>query len=544
MGEVLRVEFGQAAQSELALAAGAECLASQSLEAPLVGLADVLPMFPERPLSEVVCFSTESIPELDSVRHQARAEAHRILEVRRESLFAGDFEAVPLEIDVLGTVAKAEAVKVVFGEHSDEYKEVRSGGLLDYMRKVAEGEAEQYFEPTVQVLDRATDKLFADGLCVDEMLANGLTPLSNPEEEAYRINDFVLQAEKKAILLNPTLAGRASIHTATCAQWAIDAYQQDQKSAHGNYRPADETLMFEYDWFDYEAGETYHEQVALPGDFITDEVVTSVYIEAGLLPQGTNTDKGVIHQTHGLVERSEVSDVFGFVKLLDAEASRQSGKTIFMGKEVSDDHPRDYQAVRDEAQDRRAKQQETAEQMLEYAEELYRNDTDAALAAILVEKKLKDLLLAKAETDHELAARAFDDATADGFARAQALKAAGRHTEAAHIIEQTRMQAPAVASCGAGSCGLESLSPSSIRDTEAKQKLQLKPGESVVKDTERSCKGCGEKSIYYAWTSGHVKKLCMGCGYSNFTAKPSKEEKPKSFSMFSSSDKKVYTLVA
>lgn len=550
MGEVIQIEFGGQATPQLALAAGAEQLAYIDYRPESsIGMATVLPLFPERPLAETPAFSTEAHPYLADVRDQARAQAESLIEQRREQLFAGEFAAVPLEINVLGTVAKLDAVRQAFGEHSEEYNTVRSGALLDWQRKVAEAEQAndvEYFEPTAQVLDPETDMLFANGLSVDEMFSNGITPLGEAEEQDRRVNDFVIQAEKKAMLKSPELSGNASVHISTCAQWAIDAYRADQKKAHGNYVPAVEKLMVEYDWFDHDAGETYHEQVAMPGTLVTDTVVANVYADIGFLEAGP-ADKSTIHKTHGVVERTHIQDVFDVTALLDEEASRQTGKLVFMGKEVDKYHPRDYQAFRDEARQRRRSQAETAEQMLCYAEELHRNETDASLANMLVEQKLKDLLLAKAETDHELAARAFDAATARGFAHAQDLKAAGRHMEAVQILEHTRMQAPAVASCGAGECGLKALNPSDALDNEAKTKLQLKSGESVVKDTERSCVRCGEKSIYYAWTSSSVKKLCMNdsCGYSNFAVRePAEPKTPKRFSIFSNKDKQAYALVA
>ena len=73
-------------------------------------------------------------------------------------------------------------------------------------------------------------------------------------------------------------------------------------------------------------------------------------------------------------------------------------------------------------------------------------------------------------------------------------------------VEQS---APPASSCGAGSCGLEEVG---VIDKMLQDDLKVEAGDTILRDTVRGCRSCGEKKIVYAFNKTKVNKLCEGCG--------------------------------
>jgi hypothetical protein len=102
----------------------------------------------------------------------------------------------------------------------------------------------------------------------------------------------------------------------------------------------------------------------------------------------------------------------------------------------------------------------------------------------------------------------FDDATADGLVLALEYRQKGMFDQALALETQIEARAPALSSCGAGSCGL-----AGVDNKEAallKKQLGAESGDTVLKDEVRRCK-CGSKSIIYAFNKKKVIKFCSNC---------------------------------
>lgn len=552
MGEVLHGQFGEIAEPMMALAAGAESLSFEMPVTPLVGLAEVVQISPYETSDTSYWSPTEHLSFLSSIREEAHRAATDIMDKRRALLFEGDFEDIPLEIDALGTAAKKAVVAKRFGKESPEHAVVDRGHLLDCLRKFAEAESAnryEYFEPTEQEYDRATDMMFADGLSVDEMLENGLTPIGEKEEQQRRINDYVIQAERKALHRSDASEEVVSVHISPCAQWALDAYAENPRGLFGNYVPALDKMMIGLSKSSSATQKMHEERIAVPGFFYPPEVVAAAYKRFEAIDQASpSLSRDEIHSTHAVISREKVSDIFGFMGVLDEVASEQSGKKIFMGEVVSDDHPRDYGLVVEESRARRQSQHESAKALKDYTDELYADGVDPARAGVLVERFVQQRILDKAVQNPALAADAFDETTARGFEQAQALKSVGRLQEAEAIIETTRRQAPPAMSCGAGSCGLEALRSGSKEEAKIKEQLEAKAGETILRDTARACGNCGRVGqVHYAFTSSSVKKYCGKCDTVDFKKRkkqPEMNDASTTFTLYSSKDKMAYTLAS
>jgi hypothetical protein len=503
-----------------------------------------------RAASDTFCLSAEQVEWLSAVREPARIRAHEIVSGYREKLYAGEFEAVPMDVDALGTAAKVAFVREKFGADSPEYAEAREGFLLDCARKVAEActkNGRRYFGESFQQYDRETDMLFANGLSVDEMLVGGLSPLGETEELERRMHDWVNHVTTKEMVKRLESEGAGIIHVSLCPDWAIKSYANNPKGAHGGYAPETEKLMVGFDVFDHASGKVVHQQVGLSGKYITLEVVNEVYKALGINDEGGFLDKTAIYGTQGLVATEHIGDVFGVVRVLDEFASAQSGKNIFMGEVVGADHPKDYAAVIAESTRQREEEGALTEELAAFVEGLHAKGTDPALGTVLVERYLKDRLLDMAQENPHLAEMAFDRETAEGFRTAMCLRASGRTEEANRLINEVRINAPDASSCGAGSCGLEKVKEDEM--TAAKEVLDYKEGEVLIKDGVRSCPDCKKTTVVYALNlTGGFKKACLNpeCGAKDFghAAGSRAPRRLQGLTFFSGSQNKAFRLEA
>lgn len=550
MGEVAVLSAHHEVSWEFALAADAYA------QPQPYGLAELAPL-PELGGPPEICgCNADAVPWLGAVREQARAGAVRIVAERQQHLRDGEFDRVPLDVDALGTAAKLAAVGDTFGKASAEYADARAGLVLDCSRKWAEAFRKntwEYFGVSTQQYDAESDMLFANGFSVDEMIYNGLSPLGEREETERRINDAVNLAGQKALLKNPQATGLALLHVSPCTDWAHCSYRGRPMAAHGGYAPEIDKLMVNFDLPDHASGTIYHEQVGVSGRYITPGIVAEAFSIMGIIEPGQPLGRTDIHATQGVVATELASSVFDFLRIADELASQRSGQEIFMGEVVAPTHPKDYTSVIAEATQRRDEQARLSEELTCYVEELHASDTDHALATVLVDKFVQDKLLAKAATDPELAEQVFNKATAERFHHAQLLESQGRQAEAEAEREQARQNAPAASSCGAGSCGLESVSKA--EQDKVKDLFGAKGDGEVIKDTERACPLCHQKKLYYYDVkrngSGDIisfQKGCRGCektdakGATKQSAKSASESPSSTFTFFSSSENRGRTI--
>jgi hypothetical protein len=127
---------------------------------------------------------------------------------------------------------------------------------------------------------------------------------------------------------------------------------------------------------------------------------------------------------------------------------------------------------------------------------------------MLIDVAKKDI---QATNTSVLAEQMFDASTAKGLVEVAYLESQGFHEAAFRRLQQVEMAAPGGGFCGAGSCGLERVDASSDAGKDLMKKVDAKAGDTVLKDTERSCK-CGNKTIVYAFSKNKVNKYCESCG--------------------------------
>ncbi|HVX57696.1 MAG TPA: hypothetical protein VHA37_08255 [Candidatus Saccharimonadales bacterium] len=182
-----------------------------------------------------------------------------------------------------------------------------------------------------------------------------------------------------------------------------------------------------------------------------------------------------------------------FVRLLDDKAGALHNKNLFLGREVSEDHPKDYNAFMQEAQERKRRQKPLPAQMADFAIELQESGLDSQTADRLIHSHLKAELLAIAEAKPELAAAMFDQATADGFERVAYLEAQGRHDEAQWLRSQVQAEAPDPDYCGGGGGGQSTKTSAESGSEESESQHKLDDDECVF--ISKTCPKCGEKNV-------------------------------------------------
>jgi ribosomal protein S27E len=458
------------------------------------------------------CLNVDDLLGFSQIRESARSEAYRIVEQNKQNLWEGLFDDVPLDVDAMGTISKVEKIGKIYGKQSAEYTVAHGGWSKDCRRKVAEicrKNGSEYFDVTTQTLDEATDDLYADGLSVGDMLRNGLSPLTEPEELDLRINDFVRLETHKILVKSSKSSEVAAFGIRPCPDWAIKDMYKNPKGAHGGYVPEIDKLMLDFDTFDSQNGQVFHEQIAVPGKLLNPDIINETYRRLQIIPYAQQLTRLEIHNTVGIVNRSKINEAVEFLELLDDVASEMHGFPVFVGEQVNENHPRDYNQFKVEAAKRRDEQEVLSQELQAYGEELYEKNTDHVLATLLIEKFLQDRLLATVVNDPEGAAMVFDNLTAAGFKQAIDLETQGKYMEAQNLRIQTRVAAPAVSSCGAGSCGLERVLNGSD-DAEAVKKLGFNPNSTLLDKGGRKCKGCNKEQVVY----DTVKKMkgCTKCG--------------------------------
>ena len=491
----------------------------------------------------------DKIPELNFIRRRAAQNAADILQQRRRQVIEHELEGPAIyPIDALGTAKKVEAIASKHGADSPEHKRAQEGHLLDTERLLEEGIVNLtwgYFEEVPQYLDETGQNYLAHGMSTREMNLNALSPLAEPEDRERRGHEYVEEEVYHAIPRINNLPQKLGalgltelvekpgtvmvVKLSPCSQLAKDAYKRDQEriaqglpvsqNGYGGMAPQIDKFKIRMARFDATTGTRYLSEFALPGLYITDEVQQDV------LARRANA-KGDVPQTRmDMLSKewltSSEDEVFEFVQDLDEEASRRSGKPIYLGEVVSKDFDRNYdpEYIKAEARSRQKKLQEQATELNDFVLELQKNQTDSDLAGSLIQNKVKSMLLKVVEKDPDLAEHIFDKQTAVGFRKVAALKSAGLYQEAYRLQQDVEKNAPAVGYCGAGSCGLEDL-----KETAGEAVVARKLGAKgrLIKDRLRSCPGCKTKSIVYGLKKDKVSKVCTSCGNSEIDGKRSR----------------------
>lgn len=511
-------------------------------------LGDATPTPPLGNLSLVLAhdifISADTIPELAEERQAAAQNAARILGQNRHLLQTSGPEHVPTPVDALGTARQVIDIKQQHGITSPEYREVFTGLMLDSERLLAEAfskNTSEYFAKVSQRFDRNSEEYFAHRLSISKMVTNGLSPSAETEEQDRRVNEYVeekgtyeaigkligkvgLQATidllAKPAEIEPKKSGLHVTTVSECTDYAIRDYQINPKASHGGYAPAVEKLMIRRVHFADDSGDRMEEQVAVPGIYINHDLIEDVLAGKGGIEQTQHLDKTQLHGTQFVGVNGE--GVMSFVRDLDQKASEVHGKNIFMGEEVAADHPKDYAEFEAEAEVRRQKLAPKPTELAELLIDLAENGTDSRVAEGLVDLFLKKTLLEVAKKHPELAEAMFDKATAEGFAEVARLEAQGRDKEARELQFLVEENAPEVSYCGAGSCGLEGVDPSS---TDGQIAVRLGLRGKMVRNKNNACTNCKEFSLHHDYNGNTV---CTSCKSTKMSGQKVKHGKVRS----------------
>ncbi len=467
-----------------------------------------LPLSPEH-LANPAYLPVDAIPELASARLIARRDAYEIVEQNRQHLRDGDFKAVSIPVDALGTARRVTLNRHIYGEDSSQARESFEGLILDSERLLGEAARKntyEYFRPTKQTRDTQSGDYLSHGQSISVMTEKGLTPVAEAEELERRINEYVEEATYKAIggmVIDESVTVRT---ISECTDWAIEAHRRNSKGGHGGYVPEIEKFMVRDVKFDPITHDRYEEQLGLSGIFINHEVITETLRRHNI--QKENISKTEVHSTQMLAD----NDLVDFVAELDEVASEVHGLDIFLGEVLTEGQTKDYNHVRQEAEGRRQNLAPKPKKLAEFIMGLELENTDEWVALGLVEARVKEMLFDIAGEDYSAASIIFDQQTAAGLQEVAYLRSNGLMEEAQTLLADVKTQAPAPGYCGAGSCGLESINQNS---NEAKKMKELGlDSKDALRDTERHCRGCGKKEVVYDLKSN--KKACLAC---NATAK-------------------------
>lgn len=459
----------------------------------------------------------DDIPEAFAERLIVRHAAESLLESRRQQAAESDY--VYESVDALSTAHSVLATERQSGCASDAYKEKWGGLLLDCERLVGEWyrkNTSEYFEPVRHQFDETTAEFYSHGLSIRQMTENALVPITeDKEEEARRVNERVEDATPQIVRSLGSLAlGKGIVTISQCTDSAITSYQADMMTGnrHRGYRgyvPEIEKVMIRHIALDPDSNDRIETQIGLPGTYLKHEIFQSALADVGV--DVSDMNKTELHGAQLLTDQ----DPFTLIKLLDETGTREwclerQEKALFMGEVVSQDHPRDYEAFRREARERKEMLSGYAETVALFVLDLAKENYDRKKAPEHVENFVKNMLLNMAKKDESIAEQMFDSKTAQGLRTVASLEAQGRYTEANELWKVVEREAPGGGSCGAGSCGLEGVSSGTQEDKQLRKQLGASESDTLVKDKERACR-CGSKSIVYAYNEQKVIKYCESC---------------------------------
>lgn len=456
----------------------------------------------------------DNINGVAELRQQERLGALALLDKRRLRFETnGQIDFLP--VDALSTAHSVLEAEIQ-NENGSAECEVRFEGLVqDCQRLLAEWyrkKKPEYFPPLRHEFREDSEEFFSHGLSIAQMTQNALVPIpDNPEEESRRVNERVEDATPHILRgLGKIAMGVESIRTISeCTDKAIKDFAHDQAYSlphrgYNGYVPEIEKVMIRDIRLDTETNDRFEEQIALPGIYITHEIIKVALGRRGL--DANTMDKTTLQGAQILAG----DDLVEFVTLLDSVAGEEWCTNVFMGEEVEPGHPKNYKAFRQEALERQESLRNMARITANFVLDLARSNFDRTKAPAHVENFVKKQLLEVAKKDCVVAEQMFDLKTAQGLQIVAELERQGNYAESFELMKSIEKSAPGGGACGGGSCGLESIDPLSDLGKDMKVKLKAEDGDTILKDKERKCK-CGAREIVYAYNANKVNKYCTSC---------------------------------
>lgn len=479
----------------------------------------------------------DHVPQLRAVRLQADLET---AELYRQRAAAPEAQKPPA-IDPLTAARRVLEADAAFGPGSPERAEAWEGLLWNCRRELAEGarrnQPGEYFPPLVQEYDASKEAYTFKGFSLLEMVDNGITPhVVMAEDRAIRGHERKEEITLTAIRALGSLTVGKVVHLRPaepvengpiqaeavpevtcitireCPQWAIDAYKADpdvikKQNGLGGLVPEHETLMVQGVSFSRTEDVRAQESVSLSGKVITHEVTLETLYRMELLDRSCVPSRSELAGMQFINVNGQ--GVLAFTEMLDVVAEELSGKQVFMGNYVSEEHPKNYANVPAESEARQAQFEEGAHTL---AAEMLKWCQDEKLEVgnvIQRYNKFVQRVVLKATCHDPIAvSKVFNYKTALGVVDVNLKFEQGDIKGALQLFEQVLAEAPVIPGCQAGSCGLEAVSTLSA-DGQKAQSLGLRAGSGeLLRSTDLRCPDCKKPKIHY----DAKNKVCVGCG--------------------------------
>lgn len=458
----------------------------------------------------------DDIPEIAFSRRRASDIASQILEENHQKLMDGRFDEVPMDYDAIGC-----ARRYVENPNPEIYKAVYVGAeryVFEAFRKLSW----EWFEPLEQHYNKESEQ-YEYGYNVLDSLEQGLSPIAHKDEQKMRIMNYVEEVTYMAhrqANINPD-----GMYITISTPGTYDGAEKD------GYVPELNKIMIRAVSFDKDNDVKIIEQFAIPGLHLGDDVLNTFLRENGYEGEDLSGTDFVGAQLF----TNKFGDVIDIVKRLDELSSAET----FLGER----HPggqKDYNRVKEIAKFRQADLRRVVQEVADYTVELAKNGKDAALARVLYNKKVTDLLLDICEAVPEQAKITFDYETYLKLDTANLLEDQNRHREAYELRNQARAEAPPASGCGGGGCTLETLATYDPAFAKVLG-VGLKKENQLERWKEGRCPSCkdfgGKGDVIVEVKTG--RKACASCGLSDAKPQPNKSEdkKAKEFSLLKDKSK-------
>lgn len=455
--------------------------------------------------------SVEIIPELRQARRAAKDEAEQLIAYRRKATKPGQFEAVPLPADPVTAGERIILAESQYGTASHQYQEAYEAAMTDSRRALAEAMRKttwEYFTPLVQTYNPNEGAYEAWGRPVIEVTRAGLRWDERAEERQRLANEHTEEATYNQLHGHELADSHWALTISLCPEHAL----ADGGKGY-SYVPEIKKMMIRGVHFSREddLDVRVSEQVGLSGLVINQQIIKEALVAIGAVETGESLDKTQLHGTQILIDKSQIDGVLDFVQLLDSLA----GEDVFMGEKAEFG---DYRQVPIQAEARAQAIENQSAKLTDYIVNLARRSTDHVWAAAQIEQMVNDIVHGAARVNPQIAREAFDEKTASGYAQALVLEKTS-YARAEMLRLEVQNNAPPAAYCGAGSCGL-------VRASSAESRLASilgLSGESIIRDTERTCPHCAAKKVLY---DNRGNKACASCRFRQIRGKTTAGRKP------------------
>ncbi len=468
-------------------------------------LAEQLESYCPETVSSTSWTNLSSIYPFKELEQFLQKQAEAILESNYQELMSGNFDNIPLPVDVLSGAKESDEDSSLNSNLVSEALYNNSARLIaETMRR----KSWEYYPPVHETYDPASEDLRVAGHSMNEHLQNGISPLAHPEEQAIRMQEYVDHHINLSILRDYPDQEVTLITIKECPDYILESYRQtpSKKHQYGGYVPEIEKIVIERTVLRNGVAKVDH--VALPGTYIGHDLIVNYLQAKQCLDLNTYPSKLELRSMRFMREGKPI-DLFDMVAELDQLATQKVQKEIFIGELLVDAAIKDYDRIEQIARDRQSSYHQLTSQVSSYILDLYQKGTDKRLAETKLSNYLKKLLYQVASKEPELAEVIFDAQTAHLIQTAHILAESGFKEESSKLLEVAYDQAPSTDYCGAGSCDLVAVPKNSKEEKEAR-KNGLN-GE-LVKDTVRTCPKCKTKRKTVVYDLKTAAKFCTNCG--------------------------------